>query len=180
MWEKLLVTSSKKIGPWVIFGPRTRDHEPITQPIHWLDVSGTSDIFSFWGHVILWIIVSTICWASPSLIQQISMSAHGYRRLVKSKPQKTVKRQRLANLTPGYVNSSLGPLHYMSASFSLLGTQASQLQSLITHLSAISSYLWILERWGGTVGREARRQMENKSQSWVRIFPVSFSKKWAA
>ena len=57
MWEKLLVTSSKKIGPWVIFGPRTRDHEPITQPIHWLDVSGTSDIFSFWGHVILWIIV---------------------------------------------------------------------------------------------------------------------------
>lgn len=91
MWEKLLVTSSKNIGPRVIFGPGARDHEPITLPIHWLCVSGTSDIFSFWDHVILWIIArATICWASPSLIQQMSTSAHRYRRPVKSKPWKTL------------------------------------------------------------------------------------------
>lgn len=91
MWEKLLVTSSKNIGPRVIFGPRARDHEPITRPIHWLDVSGTSDIFYFWDHVILWIIArATICWASLSLIQQMSTNAHRYRRLVKSKPWKTL------------------------------------------------------------------------------------------
>lgn len=67
----------------------------------------------------------------------------------------------------------------MRASLSVLGTQAAQLQPLITNLSLASSYPWILECWGvrGEGNKKANGgQITEPSEDSP---PVSSPKKWA-
>lgn len=144
MWEKLLVTSSKNIGPRVIFGPKSQGSWTY-YPAYSLArcVWDIRHLFSFWDHVVCEYAdhhLLGISFTHSTNVHECPQSTGGWLRVNPG----NVERRRLANLTPGCVNSSLWPLHYTSASFSVLGTQASQLQSLVAHVSSISSYLWML------------------------------------